>query len=243
MNEFFRLLSYARIGSTSDEAKRLAEAGAPEGTLVCALEQEAGRGRHGRRWESPPGNLYCSLVLRPPVPAARAAQLGFAAAVALGEACAHFLPSGTAITLKWPNDVLIGGRKVAGILLESRTQGDGGLRWLVIGIGVNLVAYPEATEHPATSLAAAGANVTPDAMLAALADRLLAWYEAWRGAGFAAVRAAWLGAAHGLGGEIRVRLPRDELSGRFAGLDEEGMLLLDLAEGRRRIAAAEVFAA
>jgi BirA family transcriptional regulator, biotin operon repressor / biotin---[acetyl-CoA-carboxylase] ligase len=237
---YFHVLSFDRLGSTSDEAKRLADQGAAAGTLVWARAQDAGRGRQGRAWASPPGNLYCSLLLRPQASAARAAQLSFAASLAVAEACAHFLPARTP-RCKWPNDVLIDGRKAAGILLEARTQGHG-LAWLVIGIGVNLVSYPEGTETPATSLAREGAAVTAEEMLPILAVRLFAWVEAWE-AGFAAIRAAWLGRAEGLGGAVRVRGPREEFSGRFTGLDEDGMLLLDVAEGQRRFAAAEIFPA
>ena len=242
---FFRLERFAQLASTNGEATRLAAAGAREGTLVVAEEQSAGRGRRGRTWVSPPGNLYGSLVLRPPRPAHEAAQLGFAASLAVLESCRHFLPAGTALACKWPNDVLAGGRKLAGILLESRAAGAGALDWLVIGIGVNLASYPRDTEFPATSLAEAGApGVTPDTMLTILAARILAWYEAWqRPGGFAALRAQWLAHAQGLGGPIRVRLADRELDGRFAGLDDGGRLLLDGAEGRQAIAAAEIFPA
>lgn len=240
---FFRLLPFARIDSTNDEAKRRAAAGAVEGTLVWAEEQSAGRGRRGREWVSPPGNLYLSLVLRPRCRAAQAAQLGFVAALAVAEACARFLPPGAAPSCKWPNDVLIDGRKVAGLLLKSSADAQGALDWLVLGIGVNLATHPEATEYPATSLAASGAAVAPAAMLPILATLLRDGYDTWRGQGFAPVRAAWLARAHGLGAPIRVRLPAAELGGRFAGLDEAGMLLLDGAGGRRTIAAAEVFPA
>lgn len=113
----------------------------------------------------------------------------------------------------------------------------------MLGIGVNLASHPDATEYQATLLAAAGATVTPEAMLPILAERILAWYETWRRQGFAPVREAWLSRAFGLGGTIRVRLAETELGGRFAGLDERGLLLLDGAEGRKMIAAAEIFPA
>lgn len=242
---FFRLLRFERIDSTNDEAMRLAEGGAGEGTLVLAREQSAGRGRRGRIWVSQTGNLYCSLVLRPACAVPAAAQMGFAASLAVAEAVAHVLPSAISVTCKWPNDVLVAGAKVAGILLQSRAGGAGALDWLVLGIGINLVSHPRDTEYPATSLAAAGApEVTPEAMLPILAERLLAWYEAWRApAGFASVRDLWLARAHGLGGPIRVRLPSAEIDGRFAGLDEQGRLVLDAPDGRRHIAAAEIFPA
>lgn len=243
---FFRLLRFERIDSTQDEAVRLAEGGAAEGTLVVALAQSAGRGRRGRIWISPPGNLYCSLVLRPACAVSDAAQLGFAASLAIAEATQRFLPPGIAVSCKWPNDVLAAGAKLAGILLQSRAVAGGlALDWLVLGIGINLASHPAGTEYPATSLAAAGApEVTPDAMLPILAERLLARYEAWRApAGFAALRDAWLLRAHGLGGPIRVRLASAEIEGRFTGLDSAGRLVLDGPAGRQHIAAAEIFPA
>ncbi|HXQ50468.1 MAG TPA: biotin--[acetyl-CoA-carboxylase] ligase [Stellaceae bacterium] len=242
---FFRLLRFERIDSTNDEAKRLAASGAAEGALVLAREQSAGRGRRGRAWLSPPGNLYCSVLLRPAATVRDAAQLGFAASLAIAEAASQFLPRRADVACKWPNDVLIDGAKVAGILMESRAGGDGTLDWLVLGIGVNLVSHPEGTEHQATSLLASGAGeVTVDAFLPALAERFLAWYEAWRREnGFASLRSAWLERAHGLGHAIRVRLQDREIEGSFAGLDTQGRLVLDAPDGRRHISAAEIFPA
>ena len=237
----FRLQQFERIDSTNDEARRQALSGAPEFTLVTAREQSAGRGRRGNRWESPPGNLHCSLLLRPACSAADAAQLGFAASLAVAETVERLLPDGADIAVKWPNDVLLGGAKLAGILLESRSAGDA-LEFLVIGIGMNLAAHPPDTPYPATSLAAWGAQVTPDMVLPILGARLLAWYETWRG-GFAPLRAAWLARARGLGQAIRVRLPDGEIEGRFDGLDEAGRLLLSGHGESRAIAAGEVFPA
>lgn len=240
---FYRLVSHERIASTNDEAKALAAAGAPAGTLIWARAQSAGRGRQGREWVSPPGNLYASLILRPAVPIATAAQLGFVAALAVAEACRGEAPD-AAIALKWPNDVLLAGRKLAGILLESQASADGNLAWLVLGIGINLATYPVGVEYPATALAATGADAAPEAVLAALARAFLVWYERWHdGGGFAGIRSEWLARAQGLGEPIRVRLPGATLEGRFAGLDNDGTLLLDMAIGRRRIAAGEVFPA
>lgn len=240
---FYHLIPRTRIASTSDEAKSLAQAGAAEGTLVWALEQTQGHGRHGRPWASPPGNLYASLILKPNVNVAIAAQLGFAATLAVGDACIEAAP-GAAITLKWPNDVLLAGRKTAGILLESQAHPDGRLAWLVLGIGINLVTYPVNADYPATALSATGADMMPAAMLAVLARRFVYWYEQWRGGqGFATLRTAWLARAQGIGQPIRVRLPKTELHGIFVGLDEDGALLLETAGTRRRIAAGEVFPA
>jgi BirA family transcriptional regulator, biotin operon repressor / biotin---[acetyl-CoA-carboxylase] ligase len=240
---FYRLVSHERVASTSDEAKILAAAGAPAGTLVWARAQSAGRGRQGRGWVSPPGNLYASLILRPALPVATAAQLSFVAALAVGDACLAQAP-GAAISLKWPNDALLGRRKLAGILLESQAAPSGNLDWVVIGIGINIATYPVDTEYPATALTATGADPSPEAMLTAFGAALLGWYQRWReGAGFATIRTEWLARAQRLGQPIRVRLPARTLDGIFAGLAGDGALLLDTSAGRQRIAAGEVFPA
>jgi BirA family biotin operon repressor/biotin-[acetyl-CoA-carboxylase] ligase len=235
----FRLLDHDRLASSNDEAKRLARDGAAHLTVVWAREQDAGHGRRGRAWVSPAGNLAVSFILRPDCAAAVAAQLGFVAAVALGEALG--LP---ALRNKWPNDLLVDGRKLSGILLESETGPAGTLSWIVVGIGVNILDHPRETEMPATSLHAAGCHdVDATALLVRLAPALLRWYEIWRRDGFAPVRAAWLDRAAGLGEAIAVRLPNETLAGIFAGLDDDGALILQSATGARRIAAGEIFPA
>ena len=241
LGEFYRLHSFAELDSTNEEARRQAMGGAPEGTLIWAKRQTAGRARRGRNWVSEAGNLYLSIILRPTQAASVAAQLGFAAALAVGEAALRFLPATAELTYKWPNDVLIGGRKTSGILLESQAADGGRLDWLVVGIGVNLVTFPESTEYPATSLAASGAGASVEAMLESVAERFHFWYERWRTQGFAPLREAWLARAQGVGGAVRVRLPAEEMNGRFAGLDEDGALLLDTEGRHRRIAAGDVF--
>lgn len=240
LSPFYRVMSFDAIDSTNEEARRQARDGAPEGTLIWGRAQTAGRGRRGRSFISPPGNLYLSVLLRPERSAAEAAQLGFAAALAIADAVAPLLPARVRLGLKWPNDVLLDGRKLSGILLESQAS-EGRLDWLVLGMGVNVVSFPEGLDHPATSLFAVGASVTVDALLETLAGRFEAWHERWRREGFQPLRQAWLQRAQGLGEPIRVRLATGESGGRFAGLDEEGALLLDDATGRRRVAAGEVF--
>jgi BirA family transcriptional regulator, biotin operon repressor / biotin---[acetyl-CoA-carboxylase] ligase len=240
----FCLYRYATLGSTNDEARRLAQAGAAAGAVVWAAEQTAGRGRRGRAWASPPGNLYLSLLLRPAGSPARAAQLGFVAAVALGEALDRLAGPDLALRFKWPNDVLAGGRKLAGILLESAAGADGQLDFVIIGLGVNLVSAPPSLEFPATSLADQGvAGITPAMLIEGFAGDFAAWAGRWEAQGFAPLRAAWLRRAIGLGEAVRVRLDRLTLDGRFADLDQDGALLLDGADGRRRIAAGDVFPA
>jgi BirA family biotin operon repressor/biotin-[acetyl-CoA-carboxylase] ligase len=240
----YRLLSYERLASTNDEAKRLARAGAEEGTVVWAREQTAGRGRRGRQWIGIRGNLFASFILRPDCPPAAAAQLGFVGALGLSDAVAVIAPPSAELRCKWPNDVLLNGRKLAGILLESETRARDDLDWLVIGIGVNVVGHPEAADYPTTSLRAEGcAAVDSGMMLEILARHFLVWCDRWREGGFAPVRAAWLDRAIGIGDAITVRLDRESLEGRFVGLDADGALSLETASGARRIAAGDIFPA
>jgi BirA family biotin operon repressor/biotin-[acetyl-CoA-carboxylase] ligase len=242
--EGFRLHRHATLGSTNDAAKAMAHAGAPDGTLVWADEQEAGRGRRGRQWLSPPGNLYLSLVLRPDAAPSRAAQLGFVAALGLGDALRPIVGPALRLNYKWPNDLLANGRKLAGILLESETSASARVDFVVVGIGVNIVSAPEDVEFPATSLLAEGiAGMTPALLLEGFIRHFAGWAGRWREEGFLPVRAAWLRAASGLGERVRVRLERSTLCGRFHDLDDDGALVLEGAEGRRRIAAGEVFPA
>jgi BirA family biotin operon repressor/biotin-[acetyl-CoA-carboxylase] ligase len=240
----FRLLRYDRLGSSNDEAKRLAREGAAPWTTVWAVAQSGGRGRRGRSWVSSPGNLFVSFVVRAERPPAVAAQLGFVAALAVGEAVGAHVPSRAAISCKWPNDVLLDGGKIAGILLESETSAGGGLDWLVIGVGVNIVDHPADAAYKATSLRAAGAGeVDAASLLESLAARLHIWFGRWLNEGFASVRQTWLDRATGLDEAVTVRLEGDTLAGRFAGLDEDGALLLETASGTRRITAGDVFPA
>jgi BirA family biotin operon repressor/biotin-[acetyl-CoA-carboxylase] ligase len=237
----YRLVVRDTVGSTSDVARELAQAGAADGTVVWARRQTAGRGRLGRPFASPPGNLYASFVLRPRVAPAAAAELSFVAALAVAEAAAAVLPAAVAVTLKWPNDVLVAGAKLAGILLEASTTPDGTLDFLVLGIGINVTSHPTDVLPVTTDLAAAGARVAVPALLEGLAERLLAWRERWRADGFAPVRAAWLARAHGLGQPIEVRLGNTLISGSFADLDEDGAIIVASAAGaRQRVTAGDV---
>ena len=241
----YRLVFYDTLDSTNEEAKRLARTASEDGTLVWALEQTAGRGRRGRAWASPPGSLYASLILRPQCPVDRAAQLGFVAALAVGDSldatCEKPLDR---LSYKWPNDVLLSDRKIAGILLESEL-GEGEFpKFVVVGIGINLVSSPRETEFPATSIAEQGLGaVSPRSALEGFASHFRAWTERWRKEGFAPIRAAWRARATALGESIRVRLEPATLHGRFIDIDQHGALLLETAGALRRIAAGEVFPA
>ncbi len=238
----WRLVAYDSIGSTNDEAKRLAREGAAAGTAVWALEQTKGRARRGRPWVSPRGNLYLSLILRPQGAAERAAQLGFVAALAVGDALIPLLPNAATLEYKWPNDVLVNNRKIAGILLESEMVPGEGLLFVVIGVGVNLVSSPRDTEYRATSLAEeGGSEAAPAAVLEAVARHFDAWDARWREIGFAPIRAAWKAHAAALGAPIKVRLDTVFQEGRFLDIDEEGALLLESRGACRRVTAGEVF--
>ena len=240
----YRLVHYTSVGSTNDEAKRLARAGAPAQTCIWACEQTAGRGRRGRVWSSPPGNLYASLILRPDCPPSRAAQLGFVAALAIGGGLGAVHPGLRALAYKWPNDVLVNTRKIAGILLEAETNALARPAFLVVGVGVNLTSSPKQAEYPATSLAEEGrGKLSPARMLAEFCRCFAGWERCWREEGFAAVRKAWLANAASHGELIRVRLERETLYGRFLDIDEEGTLLLECPGGCHHISAGEVFPA
>jgi len=240
----YRLVALDKVESTNDEAIRLAEAGAEDGTLVWAREQSKGRGRRGRSFVSPPGNLYLSLVLRPECEVATAAQLSFVAALGVGDAIGSVAPALLEVTYKWPNDVLLNGRKVSGILLESRTEATGRLEWLVLGVGVNVRSHPEDTSFPATSLAFEGtpSSVTEVELLQAFSRHFLAWVNRWLEDGFPPVRQAWLSHAHKRGETIEVRVPKETLTGTFADLDADGALILEMPDGaRRQITAGDVY--
>lgn len=239
----YRLLAHATLGSTNTEALALARRGERGPLWVTALQQTAGRGRRGSEFVSPPGNLYATLLLDDPSPADRAPELSFVAALALSDAiiidCAPVLRGRLAV--KWPNDLLCDGAKLAGILIESENLG--GRLAIAIGIGVNCVSHPTGTAYPATDLGAAGAEVSVATLFAALSGTMQRRLSQWnRGAGFAAIRADWVAQAAGIGGDLRVRLPGRELLGRFETLDERGRLILRLGDGTSQtVTAGDVF--
>lgn len=233
------LIAFDSVGSTNEEAKALALAGAESGTVVWAREQTAGRGRHGRSWASPPGNLYLSVILRPDCRPADAPQLGFVTGVALAETLRRL--SDIPVALKWPNDLLANGKKASGILLESAADADGRLDWLVIGVGVNVASSP-ADLPDSSSLSEAGAAITVDDLLSAFLERLFWHIGQWQTQGFAAVRERWMSFALPVGTQMRVKLPDGDALGRFSGIDERGSLLLGSDGDVRRIDMGDVFA-
>jgi len=226
----------AETASTNTDMLLLARQGVEEGTWLRAERQTAGRGRQGRAWVAPAGNLSASMLvrLRPSDPAA--ASLALVAAVALHEAVSVVLPSNS-LRLKWPNDLMIHGAKLSGILLERSEDA------VVIGVGVNLKHHPDLPDRPTTSLAAQGVIVAPDTVLDILTESVARWLARWRGEGLSAIRAAWLAAAHPVGTALDVRAPDGAaLEGLFDGLDADGALILRLASGQRHVIhAADVF--
>lgn len=242
----YRLVPFDTIGSTSDEALARARAGEGGQLWLVAPEQTAGRGRRGNVWQTARGNLAASLLLVTTVEPSVVAQLGFVAGVALVEAL-DSVRAGTegrgtaAFELKWPNDVLAEGRKIAGILLQTESLPHG-RRAAVIGIGVNVSQAPESVAYPTASLDALGVETTAEKLFAALSETWLAAFDLWdEGRGFLAVREAWLSRAAGLSGEVRVQFRDDLLEGRFETIDELGQLVLRVGDGSlRHVSAGEV---
>ncbi|MCX7341525.1 MAG: biotin--[acetyl-CoA-carboxylase] ligase [Hyphomicrobiales bacterium] len=235
----YGLVHKAEVGTTMDEARAHVMAGNMEPCWFVADAQTGGRGRHGRTWISPPGNLYATLALTAPGDPARAPELGFVAGLALYRAVA----AGTGLhhpdlAIKWPNDLLLGGAKVAGLLLEG-LQARG--RFVVlIGFGVNVASAPQGLIYPTQALAAVAAAPTPAHLLRELS---LNWIEAharWA-AGFARTRADWQELAHGLGADVRVRPPSGEVRGVMRGINARGCLLLDTPTGQVTIDAGDLF--
>lgn len=236
-----RVVRLDEVASTNEEALRLVGQGEASGLWVVARSQAKGRGRGGRGWSSPPGNLYASHLLHLDCPLMTAQQLTLLAPVALFDAVAamlgHPAQSFGKLRLKWPNDLLVGGAKVSGILLESAVVQGGGLA-LVMGFGLNLASHPRGLDQAATHLHEQGCPATPEQALLALSEAVGVWIKRWdEGRGFAAVRAAWLERAGPIGEPLRVRTSPDpaipRIEGAFAGLDAAGALLLNHADGSR----------
>jgi BirA family biotin operon repressor/biotin-[acetyl-CoA-carboxylase] ligase len=219
----WRVAQYAAIDSTSDEARRRAIAGDPGRLWIVADEQTAGRGRRGRKWHSPKGNLYASALLIDPCLPARAAQLGFVAGVALARAAADV---NTTTRVKWPNDLVVDGAKCAGLLVEGLTLAGNGLA-CVVGVGVNCASAPELAGYPTAILRGrAGQPVAPREIFQRLVARFEETLQQWRmGEAFTDIRAAWLDHAGALGERIRIENAAGRREGTFEGLDAEGRLL------------------
>jgi BirA family biotin operon repressor/biotin-[acetyl-CoA-carboxylase] ligase len=245
----FRLLTLEVTGSTNEDALSAAREGDPGGLWIVAAEQRAGRGRHGRAWSSPAGNLHASLLLVEPCEPAAAPQLGFVAGLALHQAVEAVTGLGAPrLALKWPNDLLLDGAKVSGLLLEGHTLSRGGGLATVIGFGVNLATAPAGTPYPAARLQSLRPELTREALFKALtttfARNLAVWTSARRtqpADSFAAIRRLWLERAAGVGAGVTLRLPGGERRGTFAGLDGAGRLQLRTPAGLELIDAGDLY--
>ena len=240
----YKLIEIESCGSTNDEARKLAilgEENYPDGTLVWAKKQTAGRGRRGRAWDSPQGNLYISLILRPEVSLRKASQLSFVAALALFDALGTISEPGHQIKLKWPNDVLLQDKKVAGILLESQADSKEAPAWVILGVGVNVTRFPKNTVFPSTSLSEENRSVSVETTLQAFARSFQRWANSWAQDGFEKIRLNWLERALGLGQKIEVNLETVTLEGIFKDIDKHGALVLDKDGTEHRITAGEVY--
>jgi BirA family biotin operon repressor/biotin-[acetyl-CoA-carboxylase] ligase len=239
----FRLSAHDTLPSTNSEALALARRGETGPLWVTARQQTAGRGRRGNAWISVSGNLYATLLLCDPAAPENAPQLSFVAALAVFDAIVDRAAAlREKLALKWPNDILCGGAKLAGILIESETIAT--RLAVAIGIGVNCMHHPLETAYPATDLAAAGVAVSAEDLFFALSGAMTRRLAQWRrGDDFQSIRTDWLERAAGIGGEMRVRLPKNrEFVGRAEALDERGQLLLRLADGTlQTITAGDVF--
>jgi BirA family biotin operon repressor/biotin-[acetyl-CoA-carboxylase] ligase len=230
MNSTSVLRTVRETRSTNDDLAVLARDGAPEGIWLRAERQSGGRGRQGREWHSPAGNLYASTLVRlragdPPAP-----TLALVAAVAVHETASAFAAGGVRIEIKWPNDLMVAGAKLSGILLERIDDA------VIVGFGVNLADHPDGTARPAINMGMLGGAPDPARFLEALAASFSRWVERWRGEGLAPIREQWLAAAHPPGTALSTHTASGAwVEGLFDGLEESGALRLRLADGGARI--------
>ena len=238
----YRLIVCDSVGSTNEEAMGLAREGDPGGVWLVAREQVEGRGRRGRTWSSPPGNLYASLLLIDAAPPEHLPELGFVACLALFNAVRGILGADPRLGLKWPNDILFNGAKLSGILLESSPLPGRGTA-CVAGFGVNCRWHPASLPYAATDLASIGTVLNaPEDVLPRLSDAMAQMLQVWaKGAGFAEIRKRWLANALGLGEPIRVALGTSSILGVFERIDSRGRLILRQGNKTQAIEAGDVF--
>ncbi|MGH6992500.1 MAG: biotin--[acetyl-CoA-carboxylase] ligase [Caulobacteraceae bacterium] len=233
--------TFEEIDSTNSEARRRAEAGAQGPQWITARRQTAGRGRRGRAWSTIEGNLAASFLFTTQRPPLEASQVSFVAALALADVARAYVDP-TLVAIKWPNDLLLAGRKAAGILVESGPAASG--LWVVVGFGFNLASAPEGLSPPATALSGHMASPPPEPAeaLRALAPSFEAWRRVWEERGFAPIAEAWTQRVKGMGRPCLARLSAGDVEGVAEGLESDGALRLRLPGGEtRRITAGDVF--
>lgn len=239
----FAVETLPAVASTNDLVRERARAGTAEGLVIRAEAQTAGRGRHGRSWESPRGNLYASLLLRPQRQLDEAASLSLVIALSLAEGLKRLPPpANLSPGLKWPNDVRLCGAKIAGILLEN-AGADAANPAIIAGLGVNIAVAPTGMPYPVTSLQAAGVETTPEIVLALFLAAFATNYAEWQAAGFAALRSRWLDRAEGLGEPVEIKRGEETIGGHFVDVDPDGHLVLETAGGTKTLPAGEMLLA
>ena len=240
----FRHIELGDVASTNLECMERARAGDAGQLWITAVRQTGGRARRGRNWVSEPGNLYSSLLLVDPAPWEALASLPLMVTLAVYEAVASVLPgeARAELKIKWPNDVLIAGRKTAGILIEAEQLADG-RRAVVIGCGINVAHRPDTGLYPATCLAEQGSAVTPQELFARLVVSMDQALTDWdQGRGLSRIRDGWIARAQGIGQPVTVNLPDRQIHGLFDGIDNEGRLMLAMPDGNKQmIASGDVF--
>jgi BirA family biotin operon repressor/biotin-[acetyl-CoA-carboxylase] ligase len=231
----FTLHDYEVIGSTNDEALLLYEKGAPEGTVVRAFQQTAGRGRRGRSWVSLPGNLCFSFVLKPNCSLMEASQLSFVMAVAMGEVISPLLPSPNMLTYKWPNDLLLDNKKVAGILIQTESNSASNLEVCIVGVGINIQSVPDNLTYPVTGLSQhSSEDIDVNQLLSTLLKSIDMYYTIWQQQGFEPIRKLWLQRAHSLQQEMTIKIGEISINGIFMGINSLGVLLFKQSDGSIR---------
>ncbi len=240
----YSLIAKETVTSTMDEARALAELGeeqTPDGTLIWAKEQTAGHGRRGNPWDSPRGNFYASLIVRPDVPARQAAELGFVTGCAVFDTIGEVCEPGFECRLKWPNDILVNDCKIGGLLLEAKAEAGKPVDYVIIGLGINLKSHPKDTPYPASNFAAEGQIIPDDMFLEAFARHFMEWASRWVDDGFAPIRDNWKWRAKGIGKDITVRLGDKTLEGVFEDIGDDGSLVLSVDGNAQHIQAGDVF--
>ncbi len=231
---------YDTLPSTMDEARNKVLEKIPEGAVIVAAVQTEGRGRRGRIWESPLGNIYMTYITYSDSPLTRSSQLSFVACVAIGESIRLALPPGNVLTYKWPNDLLLNKKKVGGLLLEAISLPDREEKAYLIGCGLNLKNKPQEARYPATSFQEEGTYLHYDEVLYGICSFLKKYIALWQKDGFLPIQTLWMDNSYNSGKKIIVDLQGQTYSGIFEGIDNKGFLMLKTSQGLIKLPAGEI---